>query len=53
MLDRLPNVFISAPDRPAICLGAVSEFTAQPSAPSPLPKNDSAITATTIDCAST
>ena len=47
-----PNVLKTAPLRPAISSGEVSDTTAQPSAPRPLPKNASAMMATTSvdDC---
>ncbi len=51
--EMLPNMLNRPPDRPAISRGAVSDSTAQPSAPTPLPKKDSAISATTSHCAST
>jgi len=36
--EMFPNILKSPPLRPAISLGQVSEITAQPSAPMPLPK---------------
>ena len=44
--DRLPHMLNTPPAKPVISFGAVSDITAQPSAPMPLPKNDSAINAT-------
>ena len=43
----LPKVLNSAPDSPPACLGEVSDTTAQPSAPTPLPKKASDMKPTT------
>ena len=49
----LPNMLKSPPLKPAICFGDVSDTTAQPSDPTPLPKNARAIRLTTTDDEST
>lgn len=49
----LPKVLNSAPDRPEISLGEVSDTTAQPRAPRPLPKKASDMMATTTVALST
>ena len=47
MLERLPKVLNRPPETPPASFGEVSETTAQPSAPMPLPKKASAMKPTT------
>lgn len=53
MPAALPNMLKMLPARPTTSRGAVSATTAQPSEPTPLPKNASAIRPTTSHSLST